>query len=235
MAFVRVLVCAAGIVALAGWADAQVLYATTASGAPGELFLLNPATGALVRDVGPTNDANGVTYGVSGLAFTPVTGLLYGSTGNATAYDASTRARLVTINPATGRVTAVGPFNVGNAGTTPSSMSDLAFTPSGSLFGVGTVGGAHLYSINLATGQATRVGDSGLTGTSGGGLAISPAGVYFGTPTASRFGTYSPTTGAYTNITAPTLPAGGSYAALAFDGSGTLFGLNSGAAVVGIT
>jgi hypothetical protein len=227
MKFIHVLACAVGTIALATRADAQVLYASTASGGPGELYILNPANGAVIRDIGPLTDAGGTNYGITGLAFHPTTGVLYGSTAND---NTATRAQLVTINPVSGRVTVIGPYNAGNAGTRPATMADLAFTSSGQLFGVGSVGGPNLYSINIGTGQATLVGASGLTSTGGGGLAISPTGVYFGTPTASpnaRFGTYNPTTGVFTNITAPTLPGGGSYAALAFNGN-TLYGLNSG-------
>src|SRR5205085_2103707 len=97
-----------------------------------------------------------------------------------------------------------------SGGGTPATMSDLAFTPTGQLYGIGSIGGPNLYSINLSTGQATVVGSNGpLTSTSGGGLAVSPGGVYYGTPTSSRFGTYDPTTGAYTNIAGPSShPAG---------------------------
>jgi hypothetical protein len=108
-------------------------------------------------------------------------------------------------------------------------MADIGFDSAGNLYGVGSIGGPQLYSINIATGQATQVGaGSGLTSTSGGGLAISSAGVFYGTPTASRYGTYDSTTGAYTNITNPAKPGGGgSYAALDFSPSGVLYGLNS--------
>jgi hypothetical protein len=60
-------------------------------------------------------------------------------------------------------------------------------------------------------------------------LAITAGGVLFGTPTSSRFGTYDPVTGAYTNITNPSKPGGGgSYAALdVTPGTGVLYGLNS--------
>ncbi|HVK16797.1 MAG TPA: hypothetical protein VM533_07600 [Fimbriiglobus sp.] len=226
MRIARLLLCALGSLALSARADGQALYAATASGGPGELFILNPANGAVVQDVGPLNDANGVNYGITGLAFHPITGVLYGSVAN---NNPATRAQLVTIDPATARVTVVGPYNAGNPGTTPTTMADLAFTASGSLFGVGSVGGPQLYSINTATGQATVVGSSGLTSTGGGGLAVSPADVFYGTPTSTRFGTYNSTTGVYTNITDPVKPAGGAYAALDFDGSGVLYGLNSGA------
>src|SRR5205823_5714024 len=104
--------------ALAARADAQVLYAARSAGSTGELFILNPATGAVVQDVGPLNDAGGTNYPITGLAFNPTTGVLYGSTGNSVA---ATAARLVTIDPVTARVTPVGPFNVGNTGN-PSTM-----------------------------------------------------------------------------------------------------------------
>ena len=120
-------------------------------------------------------------------------------------------------------------FNAGpvNSSGTPATMADIAFDSAGNLFGVGSIGGPQLYSINLATAQATVIGASGLTSTSGGGLSISPAGVFSGTPTSSRFGTYNSTTGVFTNIAAPTLPLGGAYAALAYNGP-TLYGLDLG-------
>jgi hypothetical protein len=227
MKTVSLLLCALGTLVLTSSADAAVLYASTAAGAPGELYILNPANGAMLQDVGPLNDALGGNYPITGLAFNPVTGVLYGSTGNS---QAGTEARLVTINPATARVTVIGSFNAGpvNSSGTPATMADLSFDAAGNLYGVGSIGGPQLYSINPATGQATVIGGTGLTSTTGGGLAISAAGTFFGTPTASRFGTYNTTTGAFTNIAAPVRPAGGGYGALDFDPSGVLYGLNVG-------
>ena len=207
-------------------ADAGTLYASTAAGGPGRLYVINQTTGAVVQNIGPLNDVTGANYPITGLAFHPTSGVLYGSTANS---DANAAAKLVTINPATGLVTPVGSFNAGpvNSGGTPATMADIAFDSLGNLYGVGSIGGPQLYSINPATGQATAVGASGLTSTSGGGLGISPGGVFYGTPTSTRFGTYNSATGAYTNITNPTKPVGGAYAALAFDG-GTLYGLDLG-------
>lgn len=207
-------------------ARAQVLYGATSAGQPGVLFTLNPATGAMVSTIGSLNDASNVNYPITGLAFHPTTGVLYGSTGNSVT---ATAHLLVTINPTTALVNVVGSFNVGTA-----TMADIAFDSAGNLFGVGSVNGPQIYSINTSTAQATVIGTTGITSTSGGGLAISSGGTFFGTPTAARFGTYNSTTGAFTNITAPFLPGGGSYAALAFNGS-TLYGLNSGTAVGGVT
>jgi hypothetical protein len=182
----------------------------------------------MLQDIGPLNDASNQNYSMTGLAFHPATGVLYGSTGNA---NTALQAALVTINPATAQVTVVGQFNAGpvSSGGNPATMTDLAFDAVGNLYGVGSVGGPNLYTVNPATGQATLVGPNGVsTSTSGGGLAISPEGVFYGTPTSSRYGTYNAGTGAYTNITNPAKPAGtGAYGALDFDGS-ILYGLNVG-------
>src|SRR5206468_2772618 len=126
-------------------------------------------------------------------------GVLYGSTGDSVA---ATAARLVTIDPNTGLVTPIGSFNAGpvNTSGTPATMADLAFDAAGNLYGIGSIGGPQLYSINLGTGQATVIGSTGLTSTTGGGLAISSGGVFYGTPTSTRFGTYNSGTGAYSNI-----------------------------------
>jgi hypothetical protein len=161
---------------------------------------------------------------MTGLAFHPTTGVLYGSSANA---DEATRAKLVTINPSTAQVTVVGAFNAGNPGDRPATMADIGFDATGNLFGLGSVGGPQLYSINTSTGQATQVGSSGITSTTGGGLAVSLAGTFYGTPSASRFGTYDSMTGAYTDIANPTKPVGGGYGSLDFDGS-VLYGLNVG-------
>jgi len=208
------------------------LYASTSAGGPGELYRINPATGAMVQDIGPLNDASGGNYPITGLAFNPMTGLLYGSTGNAIA---GKEARLVTINPASGLVTLIGSFYAGpvNSSGTPATMADLAFDSLGNLYGVGSIGGPQLYSISLVTGQATLIGNTGLTSTSGGGLGISPTSIFYGTPTSSRFGTYNSGTGTYVNIANPTKPLGGAYAALAFNGS-TLYGLDLGPSSTGL-
>ena len=202
------------------------LFASTSAGGPGELYVLNPANGAVLQDVGPLNDVLGANYPITGLAVNPVTGVLFGSTGNAVS---ATEARLVSIDPATAVVTFIGTFDAGptNSSGAPATMSDIAFDASGNLYGVGSIGGPQLYSINTATGKATVIGTTGLTSTSGGGLAISPAAGFFGTPSSSRFGTYDSTTGAFTNIVNPTKPVGGAYAALAFGGS-VLYALDLG-------
>ncbi len=222
-----VLFCALAGTTLAPRADAADLYGATAAGGPGQLYRLDPSNGAVIQNVGPLNDSFGVNYPITGLAFNPVSGLLYGSTGN---NPNTTAARLVTINPLTGLVTVIGSFNAGpvNVSGTPATMADIAFDSAGNLFGVGSIGGPQLYSINLLTGQATVIGGTGLTSTTGGGLAISSAGEFYGTPTASRFGTYDAILGTYAIIANPAKPVGGAYGSLSFDENGVLYGLNLG-------
>lgn len=221
---ITALLCMTGITSAA---SAATLYGATAAGATGELYILDSTTGAMITDVGPLNDAGATNYPITGLAFHPGTGVLYGSTGN---NPQATAARLVTINTATAQVTVIGSFNAGpvSGGGTPCTMADIAFDAAGNLYGVGSVGGPQLYSINTTTGQATVIGTTGLTSTTGGGLVVSPGGIFYGTPTASRFGTYDTGTGGYTDIGNPTKPAGGGYGALAYQGF-TLYGLNVGA------
>lgn len=208
--------CALGILGLAATqAGAQTIYGATSSG-HGELYTLNPATGWYLQDIGPLVNSANINFSVSGMAFDPITGVLYGSTGSVSGHG------LLTIDPTTALVTEVGSFNVGTI-----TMTDLAFDSSGHLYGISSSGGANLYTINIATGQATIVGNSGVSFTEGGGLAISSGGVFYGAPIPGEYGTYDPVTGLYTHIATPASPAGagGSYGALAFSGS-TLYGDN---------
>lgn len=219
--------CTLASLGLTTQADAATLYAASAAGAAGNLYLLNPDTGAVIQTIGPTNDVTGQNYPITGLAVHPTTGVLYGSSGNS---NAATQAKLVTINPATALVTVIGSFNAGpvNSSGSPATMADIDFDSAGNLFGVGSIGGPQLYSINTLTAQATVIGGTGLTSTTGGGLGISPGGVFYGTPTASRFGTYDSALGTFTNIANPAKPTGGgAYGALSFRGS-VLYGLNVG-------
>lgn len=209
------LFCALSVIALATQADASTMYGATSSG-HGELYILNPATGSPIQDIGALNDVTGLNYSVTGLAFDPSSGVLYGSTGGASG------TQLLTINPATALVSVVGAFNAGSA-----TMTDISFDQSGKLWGITSSGGAKLASINKATGAATVLPGSGISFTEGGGLAIGAGGVFYGAPVPGDYGTYDPTTGVYTNIATPASPvgSGGSYAALAFDGT-TLYGDN---------
>lgn len=225
MRLTTILVCALSIQALCVRADAQ-LYGSTAAGGPGELYILDSSTGGVLQDIGALNDASGQNYGITGLAFDPMTGVLFGSVSNS---DAAVAAQLVTVDPSTALVTVIGAFNAGNPGTRAATMADIDFDPtSGGLYGIGSVGGPQLYSINTGTGQATITGPTGLTSTTGGGVAIDAAGNVYGTPTSSRYGTYDKVTGAFALVANPTKFVGGAYAAMAFNDVGMLYGLNLG-------
>jgi hypothetical protein len=79
----RIAFCVFATIAAGTRADAQsVLYGGTAANGPGQLVTLNPNTGAVLTTIGPTNDSTGNTYGLTGLAYNPGNGLLYGSSAN---------------------------------------------------------------------------------------------------------------------------------------------------------
>ena len=143
MKTLHILILTFSLFLLAERADARVLYGSTAAGEDGELYILDAATGAVIQDIGPLDDVTGQNYGITGLAFHPVTQVLYGSVAN---NNAATRAQLVTIDPQTALVTVIGLFNAGNPGTNPATMTDLSFDAAGNLYGVGSVGGPQLYS-----------------------------------------------------------------------------------------
>src|SRR5262249_56402675 len=111
------------------------LYATgtpTAGGtAPSDLRVLNPVTGTSTL-IGAT----GINGPVSGLAYNPATGILYGIKGG----NVSTN-NLVTLNLTTGAATTL--FSTGFA------ASSLSFGPDGQLYAGSNTG--QLFSINLGT------------------------------------------------------------------------------------
>jgi hypothetical protein len=206
---------------LVGWAvpaSADRLYAANGGGGnPSTLFVLNPATGAVVTTVGP------IGFAVSALAYDSDKGVLYGSTGN------NSGRSLIRIDISTGAGTLIGPFNT----TTP--MADLTFDPSGTLYGwSGFSGTRGLYEIDVTTGQATLVGPNVGRGTflDGNGLASDALGRMFGAATddgadlAALF-SVDPDT-AVSTLIGNLMPLPGnpdaSVSALAFDSAGTLFG-----------
>src|ERR1700686_4476231 len=84
--------------------QAQTLYmATGSNGVNGQLYTVDPST-AVATLVGPILiGANPV--GITGLAFNPLTGVLYGATSND---GPNPEAALITIDPTTGAATLVG-------------------------------------------------------------------------------------------------------------------------------
>jgi hypothetical protein len=85
--------------ALAASTRAESLFAATAAGGSGTLYELNPKNGSILRDIGPLSDVQGINYPVTGIAFNPLTGDLYGSTGGR---DVVTGARLIKVDQLTG-------------------------------------------------------------------------------------------------------------------------------------
>ena len=112
----RTLLCALGVLTFAAPADAQILFAARGAGAGGELYTLNPATGAQLTDIGPLTDGT-TNYGTTGIAFHPTTGVLYGSV------DGKGVPESIRINPLTAQVTVIGLFNVGPSTTMRTSPS----------------------------------------------------------------------------------------------------------------
>src|SRR5262249_40882173 len=124
-------------------------------------YILNPANGAVVQTLGS------IGFSVTGLAVHPLTGVLYGSTGNA---SSNAPGSLIRIDKATGAGTLIGSFRFPGQ-----TMADLTFTSDGTLYGwlpfKTSVNSEDLYTINLTTGAATKVGESSLPGGNGDGLA----------------------------------------------------------------
>lgn len=194
---------------------APLLYGADGSGGQlSNLYIIDAATGSILENIGP------IGFSVTGLALDPTTGILYGATGGASA-DPNT---LLTIDPVTGAGTVVGDFGTG------APMADLAFDPSGTLYGWSQLD-SDLYRIDKSTGGATRVGEAGLF-TQNSGLAIDAAGtIYFGgfdaelIPGLLGLAVIDPTTGAATTLVSyvPSIPVG---LGLTFDDAGVLYGIH---------
>jgi hypothetical protein len=210
-------------------ARADTLYAASGFGGNnGELYILNPANGSVITDVGALVDSSGHHYGISGLAFHPTTGVLYGSTANR---SPTAPGHLVIVNPATALVTDVGSF-----GLSTGTFAGITFDPTTrTLYGyhLGRTGDHWLYTINLATGAATKVGTGSRPVSIGEGLAADATGTIWGTPNGCPGGdldTFSKTTGVATVVATlsncPIVSADSNINALAFDSAGALFGIN---------
>lgn len=118
-----------------------------------ELRTINTSTG-VTTPVGPTGDV------FAGLAFHPVTGVLYGSTGG---FQPNNPDGIAKIDKSTGATTFLGTTGFGSA--TP----DICFDTSANLFGVKGGGQStnNLILVNQLTGAGTLVGPTGVPGFSG--------------------------------------------------------------------
>lgn len=209
---------------------AQVLYVTSGNGNLSQLYTVNPlnAQSTLIGDVliGGTTPVV-----ITGLAFQPGTGILFGVTGS----EFSPSRVLVTINPLTAQA-----VSIGIVGTVRfENASDLSFAADGTLFGW-TVRGGPLMTIDPNTAARTVIGSS-LNGTQSNGLAFTPNGtLYLAGPNApGDLYTVNLLTGAITSVvTLSNIPLnfGGSINAMASDATGLLYatGRDSGAQLVTI-
>ncbi len=168
----------------AAWA--QTLYgADGAGGNLSQLLILDPLTGDVVEIIGP------IGFAVTGLAFHPITGDLYGTTGGKSSLVHP--SSLIRIDVTTGAGVLIGSLNR-DLGLRPQPAADITFageTLYGWLEPFNAPVGEHLVTINLTTGQATSVGTSpGVGGeTRGSGLAFTTAGPLYFAGTGDSHGT----------------------------------------------
>jgi hypothetical protein len=151
--------------ALSGFAadsGAQELYGAV-SGADSPLYIIDPMTGAATA-------VGNIGFGITGLAFHPITGELYGTQGGVP--DDVFDRNLIRIDPTTGAGTVVGPIGLGFGG-----VADIAFREDGTLFGW-SESSDDLITIDLTTGAGTIVGNAGIS-TRGSGLAFNRDGTLY--------------------------------------------------------
>jgi hypothetical protein len=199
----------------------ETLYVATGSkGANGVLYTVNPATAAFTM-VGPITASTGA-IGLTGLAFDPLNGVLYGVTG----FESPDSPRtLVTINPATGAATIIGAVT-GSFGSV--GLTDLSFRADGTLFGINP---STLYTVNLGTAAATSIGSTG-ENPPGGGLAFNSLGALYSAGIATgTVDTLNTSTGARTvgptMTNAPHAGTLGAMMALGFSSANILYAPNS--------
>ncbi len=127
----------AGVSKLSGLAFLanDVLYASTINGNPGfppplpsaptsDLVQINPATGALIKDIGLIK-AGGTALQIADLAIQPSTGVMFGISASSSG-DFTAAGNLYTINTTTAAATLVG--------ATGDFFGSIAFAPNGTLY-----------------------------------------------------------------------------------------------------
>ncbi len=192
----------------------QLYAATGFAGSIGELYIIDPADGSVISDVGPLNDSRGNNYGLTGLRYDISTGLLFGITGSSKTSPNS----LVIVDRDTALVTYVGgPFS--------SRLSDIAIEPGTFIIYAISGSSKYFYSVDKDTGLDTRIGNTNLFPHRGGGFASSAAGLLYGCNDDMLF-IYDDITGAATAVGHTNLPY--FVDALAFSPSGVLYGIEGG-------
>jgi len=202
-------------IALTSAQGGQQLYAATGfGGSEGELYILNPADGSVIADIGLLNDADGNNYGLTGLRYDVSKGLLYGITGSSLTSPNS----FVIVDPDTARVTYVGgPFS--------SRLSDIAIDPD--TFTIYAISGSskYFYTVDKRTGEDTKIGNTETYPSRGGGFTADWRGVLYGTNDKTLY--------TYDNVTGEATAVGGTnlelfVCALAFSPGGVLYGIEGG-------
>jgi len=169
---------------LAASAGSTLYGATGSGGVLSVLYTIDKATGAGTA-IGP------IGFNVSGIAFDPTTGILYGLSGNREAGA----PELITINPTTGAGTLVGTVTA-----IPGGYADITFDAAGQLYGFNEPGCDCLVRIDKATAAVTFVGPTTPSATSG--LAFSNAGTLYLDGVGS-LRILDPVTGAVTSTISP--------------------------------
>jgi hypothetical protein len=206
----------------------KLFVATAGPDGAGDIYELDPSDGSVLAGPTALEDASTDPYAITGLAFHPTTGVLYGTTS---ANSTTDPANLVTIDPDTGVVTPIGAHTVGKV------VADITFAPDGTLYGWLENVLDDLVTIDLITGVATIVGESGIGGiipapssdTRGSGLAMAPDGTLYScgqcdTDWNGNLIEITPATGAYASHTSLTGADTRRVGGLAYSGDGTLFG-----------
>src|SRR3954454_13230514 len=173
-----------GLATTASAAPTPVLYGATGGNTAGNLYTIDPGTGASTA-VGP------IGFAVTGLAQDSTDGTLYGMTSSR---SPGCVACLIKIDRSTGVGTLVGPTGLG------SSPADIAIDASGQLFGW-SEDTDDLVKIDKATGTATIVSDSGAS-TFGDGMSFNRDGVLYAMTDADigDLWTVNPSTGTFTVV-----------------------------------
>jgi hypothetical protein len=164
---------------------------TTAS----NLIQINPATGAIINNIGLVKDAMGTAISIADLAVQPGTGLLYGIRGPNDQLGG--QGLLYTINKTTGVATLVG--NTGDF------FGSIAFGPNGTLYmsAADLDGMGNFVVVGLKTLDPSNANTLSVVPTTDffGAFGVRPDGVLFGgTGDTGQLFTINPITGAETLV-----------------------------------
>jgi hypothetical protein len=207
----------AGLVAAPASAQgAQVLLGVDGGGGKfAHLLSLDPATGAVTSEGGETGVA------LTGIAEDPTTGILYGVSS---INDPLAPGFLFTIDQVTGAATQIG--DLVPPATTIDFVSDITFTPDGTLYGW-LESADDLVTINKTTGLATVVGNSAVPTNNVGLDSDSTGTLYLAVDTKAPLRTVSRATGAATPGPVMTGPISYVFGSIAFDPTDQLFGVQT--------